>query len=367
MRISLGAGLISATLVSGQLLAQQLPIPEAGEVTRKGTRAAQFLQLGVGARGMALGQAYAAYAEGADALFYNPAGIAFTDRWTVYGTTTDLFAEINHDFVGLIVPLARLGMAFGVSVNSVRTPDDLIRTEAFPEGGDPDIGGGPFNANFLAVGVSYAVLLTDRFSFGGTAKFVQERIFTDEAESVNFDVGALFHTGLYGTTVAISLRNFGPDAEIDGPAIRDRILPENADEIGICGEFAENCLEAQFVTEDQEQPSGAHFGLRVEVLGRTEALVPSQVHRLNVLGEIADAINTDEFFGVGIEYVFSDLLFGRIGRRINFGDKGNSIDFGGGIKIPLGRDWDLRFDYANVDFGPDLGNVDVFSAQVMFK
>src|SRR5262249_50217320 len=41
----------------------------------RGTASAQFLKLGVGARGESLGGAYAAEADGADALYWNPAAL----------------------------------------------------------------------------------------------------------------------------------------------------------------------------------------------------------------------------------------------------------------------------------------------------
>ena len=52
-----------------------------------GTGGAQFLKLGQGsARAMALGQAYVALAEGADAVAWNPAGLALL-RPTVIGSS----------------------------------------------------------------------------------------------------------------------------------------------------------------------------------------------------------------------------------------------------------------------------------------
>src|SRR5271170_5287471 len=42
----------------------------------KGTTTADFLELGVGARADAMGEAYSAVADGADALYWNPGGLA---------------------------------------------------------------------------------------------------------------------------------------------------------------------------------------------------------------------------------------------------------------------------------------------------
>ena len=51
-----------------------LPNPQ-NPTTRVGTRGANFLEIGVGARGLALAGAYTALAEGVTALYWNPAGI----------------------------------------------------------------------------------------------------------------------------------------------------------------------------------------------------------------------------------------------------------------------------------------------------
>jgi len=47
------------------------------DVSGVGTNAAAFLEIGVGARAMAMGGAYGAVANDASALYWNPAGIAW--------------------------------------------------------------------------------------------------------------------------------------------------------------------------------------------------------------------------------------------------------------------------------------------------
>src|SRR5690348_920349 len=75
-----------AMLPSEHLLAQGagtvlLPDP-SNPTTRVGTRGANFLEIGVGARGQAMAGAYASVAEGVTALYWNPAGIARSEEHT---------------------------------------------------------------------------------------------------------------------------------------------------------------------------------------------------------------------------------------------------------------------------------------------
>jgi len=64
---------IALPLAVGEL-AGQVSVPT--DNTAYGTTAAEFLLLGAGARGLALGGGYAALSTDISALYYNPAGIA---------------------------------------------------------------------------------------------------------------------------------------------------------------------------------------------------------------------------------------------------------------------------------------------------
>ena len=64
------------------LLAQEVPPggnPNQNDNTGFGTASAEFLLLGAGARGTALGGAFAAIATDISSLYYNPAGAAMID------------------------------------------------------------------------------------------------------------------------------------------------------------------------------------------------------------------------------------------------------------------------------------------------
>src|SRR5690606_30205337 len=136
------------------------------ELTRVATRGANFLTIGVGARGQALGGAHTALANGVSALFWNPAGMAFEDGAQVGISYAPLYADldITHTFGGVILPLG--GGRVGISLNTLHSGQMTATTEEYPEGGDPNLGGSASEFAWVstAVGLHYALPVTNRLA-----------------------------------------------------------------------------------------------------------------------------------------------------------------------------------------------------------
>ena len=77
----------------------------AGESSKNGTTAAQFLKIGVGARPMGMAGSYAAQSDDIYSLYWNPAGITKIKGISFTGVHTRWFADITHQFFGLVLPL----------------------------------------------------------------------------------------------------------------------------------------------------------------------------------------------------------------------------------------------------------------------
>ena len=150
-----------------------LPDPQ-NPTTRVGTRGANFLEIGVGARGLALGGAYTALAEGVTALYWNPAGIAELEGPAAAFSIADLYGDagISHTFAGGIMPVGSNG-AFGIALTQLSSGDIQRTTELFPDGGDPAFGN-TFSYTASAAGLYYARRLTDRLGLGVGVKFATE-------------------------------------------------------------------------------------------------------------------------------------------------------------------------------------------------
>lgn len=76
-----------------------------GNSDKNGTTAAQFLKIGVGARPMAMSGAFAAQADDAYSMYWNPAGITKVNRVTLSGVQTSWFADVEHQFLGIVLPV----------------------------------------------------------------------------------------------------------------------------------------------------------------------------------------------------------------------------------------------------------------------
>lgn len=154
-------------------------------VSKAGTTAGTFLEIGIGPSS-GMGGAFVSIANDATALYWNSAGIANLTQNEVSINHINWLASTNLDFAALIIPLGELGN-IGFSFTSLSMGDEKVRTVELPEGT-----GEYFSASDIAVGVSYARNLTERFSIGFTAKYIQETIWHMSSNAFAVDVGTLF-------------------------------------------------------------------------------------------------------------------------------------------------------------------------------
>ena len=105
MRIALLVGLLGSAA------------PARALQTDVGAASAQFLQIGAGARALGMGEAFTAVAEGPDAVYWNPAGLARMTRPEATYARTELPAGLSHDFFAFGAPSQLLGgtLALGVT------------------------------------------------------------------------------------------------------------------------------------------------------------------------------------------------------------------------------------------------------------
>ncbi len=356
--------LVAALLLLPDVLAAQrtgtflLPLPTEG-TTRVAQRGANFLEIGVGARGRAMGEAYTGLASGATATFWNPAGLGSVDRFTVAFTRLDLYGDLGlrHDFAAAVLPM--FGGAVGVSYIGLNS-GDIPRTDESNPGGGSQAAGEFFTFTSKAIGLHYGRRLTDRLQVGFTGRVISEGISQASINWWGLDFGTLFNTGLYGVTIAATLANIGPSARYEGGVITARINTDQAFPFGV---------PIRYKTTGYTLPTTFRFAVVSNLMGGPDALVtPGGKHDLKIAAELNDAVDTDIQMSVGGEYSFNHLIFLRAGKKFvneahsDFRSFSHALSFGGGLRLPVFGSW-LSFDYAYTNMG-ELQNVHAFSFEL---
>lgn len=356
--LALGAmALPSEAVAQGQQLVEDL----RQENARRGTRGANFLQIGLGARAAALAGAVAADVEGISALYWNTAGIARAEGLTVGFSGAELYEDfdISIGHVGVLMPL--MGGVAGLSVSYLSSGDIERTTVDFPQGNDP-IEGSAFTYTGTAASFHYGRLITDRLAMGAAARYAQEGIEGATASYVGIDIGTQFHTGIYGTTIGASINNIGTEGRFQGDALRNRLttgIPTGA-----------NVVDVERRTTRFAMPTIFRFSVLADLWGGAEAIVgPSADHRVRLMGDVSDGISTAIQTGLAVEYGFRERLFLRGGKKFVNEDRApwegsHGLGLGGGVLLPMG-DSRLRLDYGYQPWG-DLNSVQQISVELAF-
>ena len=176
-----------------------------------GTSGGQFLQLGAGARAEGMAEAYAAVADEADAIYWNPAALSRIPGHSVALMHSALPAGINYDFLGYG---QRLGAstALGASAQYLSQPPiDLTDSSGFATGGTfhPADFAGALGGAYTIHNEDMGVL--DGASFGATGKYISTTI-TKTVLTYGGDLGFLSAPfPLFGrpTRIAYVAQNLG--------------------------------------------------------------------------------------------------------------------------------------------------------------
>ena len=186
-------------------------------ITKVGTSAATFLRIPVGARATGMGSAFVSMLDDPTALYWNPSVISSLSSNALVIDHSLWMPGIYFDYAGLVIPVEALGV-FGISVTILHTDDMEVTTIEEPMGT-----GESFNASSFAIGFSYARYLTDKFSIGGTFKYIQETIYNSAATGIAFDIGTIYETPFAGIRLGASISNFGTKMNITGEDLNVRV------------------------------------------------------------------------------------------------------------------------------------------------
>lgn len=325
---------LCGSLLPAPAAAQEDPAsPDRQTITRVGTTAAQFLKLGVGARPIALGGAFVAEASSLSAAYWNPAGLAGLRGNALQLSKTEYLADVDFNMAVFATHLNSIGtVAFTLIL--LDSGNMHVRTEQDPEGT-----GERFNVQNFAIQASFARSLTDRFSIGGSVKYIQERIWHSKASAIAFDIGTLFTTPYSRLRLGASMSNLGPKMRMDG---RDILFSEdpNPNTNGTV-----EIVNSQYRMDAHALPLLFRVGLAWDA-------VHTGTHRVVVSTDATHPNDNSEYINAGMEYSFRDLLSLRAGFRNLFEpDSEQGLTLGAGLNLRVNRSLRTSLDYAYAEFG----------------
>lgn len=287
---------------------------------RAGISTAQFLKIGVGSRATSMGDAFVAISDDASALYWNPAGLVqFPDNQVIF-SHNQYVVDINHDFLGLVYHPSSMD-AIGLSVTSLTMQKMAVTTEFAPTGT-----GEYFSFSDLAIGITYARSMTDRFSFGATIRYMEETLDKLKMRGVMVDLGTYYWTGLGTSRFAVVVTNFGNQMAPDG-------------EVVLFGNRTKSDWQSF------SPPTMFRFGFAFEP-------VLTDKHVLTTSVQLNHPNDNSENVSFGAEYKYDEPLlyskfFLRGGYKFNADEQDYSLGAGLAVPLPFG---DIKIDYGFANF-----------------
>jgi len=166
-----------------------------------GTSGAQFVTIAQGARALGMGGAFAAVADDANALWWNPAGIARSAYSEATLSDTLYLDNVGTQYVGYIRPTPQAHGTLGASLTYLSVPG-VQGTDA---NGNAT---GNLATNGYVGAVSYGLPVASGFTVGATGKLISENLGGNSGTGFAADLGAQYWADDYG--VAAVIQNLGP-------------------------------------------------------------------------------------------------------------------------------------------------------------
>ncbi|MDE2142260.1 MAG: PorV/PorQ family protein [Elusimicrobia bacterium] len=164
---------------------------------------AAFLNVGVGARYLAMGGTGTALSDDANSLYWNAAGLAAIPRRELTASDMELQQNTRLDYAAYAHPTSlgtfSAGMTY-LSQDAIEGRDALGHQT------------GSFTASDAAVTLGYG-RKTDLADFGADMKVIQSHIASAQASTFATDFGARRQLG--SVTIGAALRNLGPGMKFD--------------------------------------------------------------------------------------------------------------------------------------------------------
>ncbi len=320
----------------------------AQNVSKAGTTVAEFLQIGAGGRATSMGSAFVAVSDDASALYWNPAGITSIANNEIISSHSEWLSGLDYNYMGAVFNFKKFGNV-GFALTMLSVPEMLVRTEEFQDGT-----GETFDAADMAFGITYASTIGERFSVGGTVKFIQQRIWHSKARGVALDLGTKYKTDfLGGMVIGATITNFGSDLRMQGRDLRTFVDPDPV------SEGNNDRVPVNYETDSWSLPLNFQFGIAFEPL-------KTPMHNILIAIDALHPSSNYESVNIGGEYSFQKRVFFRTGYQSLFLDDvevGFNAGLGVNQQLSTGLLAKLSYGYKSVG---SLGVVHTLALEVGF-
>lgn len=306
-------------------LAMALIMTSAATAAGKGTSGGQFLRVGVGARGPAMGGAFGPVTDDATAIYWNPAGLSLVEKRNLEISYNAYFEDTSSQFVGYAHPTENRG-TFGAGITLLGVSDIDKRSVTGGDADTPDLG--TFATRDMALSVGWGNKLEmfgGRTGYGVALKYVSSDLETESAATAALDMGLHHHFNpdMTGFSLSLAVLNLGG--------------------------------ELKFEDEGDPLPLNIKPGLAWK-------------RNFNSMGKLTLALDSDILVNDGIAYVspgfewwINQMFALRSGYQIGRDDEAGS-GFAAGVGFRMGS---VGLDYGFVPYG-DLGDTHRLSLSLKF-
>jgi hypothetical protein len=315
-----------------------------------GSTSMQFLKVMPCARATAMGDAYSVLASAAEAVFWNPAGVALSDKREISMTYLKWIFDTQQGALSFAMPVGTFG-SVGLQLQYVDFGEIPEATWASPYKDDinyPGLTGNTFHPFTYLIGLTYANQITDKFSTGISVKFARESLYngvtvravssSGDTSTVNtwgdgliFDFGLNYNTGFHTVRIAAAMQNFGGNVT--------------------------------YGSEGSPVPMALRVGIAADLIGNNALLLASEGNRLGVAFDLFQPNDYAQQAHVGVEYVFEGFVALRAGYKFNYDADGFTAGIGFQQTIADGK---FSFDYSYGALHYNLGNVHRISLGAAF-
>lgn len=300
--------------------------------SKTGTSIGAFLSIEPSARIAAMGNAGVTQYSEPQAIYYNPGSIGYLQGTMVQFTHSQWLADIAYDYGVFSFGVEGVGNIYA-TVTSLNSGEIDVRTVSQPLGT-----GERYSVSDVAFGVGIGRQISERFSIGLQATYIQETIWHSAMSAVSFSVGTIYRLSPDGFHLGASISNFGSRGEYSGRDLRVS-YDQDYTKYGDHGQ-----LPAELFTND--------FGL--PVMFRVGVGMPMQLDESNKITFAVDAFHPSdntESVSAGAEYTFERFVSLRAGYQNMFMDDSEvGLTLGAGVEYEMSG-YKFNFDYGWADHG----------------